>query len=69
MKIVFILASIVVALFVLDMIILCIFCTAGIGGYDDEWSSEKAEKIHYIIAPMQTILMIITTIWAIILVI
>jgi len=55
------LTTVAVLLFITDLIILHLFCTAGFYGYPDTWSNPKAEHIHFIIAPIYTSLLILTT--------
>jgi hypothetical protein len=35
------------------------YCTAGFLGYDDVWHSKKAEKVHYVLAPTLTAILIV----------
>lgn len=44
-----ILMGIAIAIDIADSIILHKYCTAGFWGYEDEWSSDNAEKAHSIL--------------------
>lgn len=51
-ELILILMGITIALDIADFIIMWKYCTAGFWGYEDEWSSDKAEKAHYILLPI-----------------
>lgn len=51
-----------IVLLVIDIWLLLRFCTAGSWGNPDVWSNKNAEKVHYIIAPLPLVFIIITMI-------
>ena len=50
--------------YVVDLVLLIKYCTAGFMGYPDVWSSERAERAHYIIAPVSVGAMIVSALIA-----
>ena len=49
-----------VVAYVFDCVLMALYCKAGFLGYADEWSSERAEKLHYVIVPASLAVMLIT---------
>ena len=52
-------AAVIVTLYIITTIIGAIYCEEGFEGYEDKWSSERAEKIYYILCPIWFTLLII----------
>ena len=42
-----------------DIIMSVMYCNAGFMGYPDEWKTPQLERLHYILAPVGTIGMIV----------
>lgn len=51
-NIAFALWVVAVVVYVVDLVLLIKYCKAGFMGYPDVWSSKKAERAHYILAPV-----------------
>lgn len=59
-------AAVVVILYIITTIIGAIYCEEGLEGYEDKWSSERAEKIYYILCPIWFVLLIVDVVLIII---
>jgi hypothetical protein len=59
-------AAVIVVLYIITIIIGWLYCEEGLEGYEDKWSSARAEKIHYILCPIWFVLLIIDVILLII---
>lgn len=59
-------AAVIVVLYIITTIIGWIYCEEGLEGYEDKWSSERAEKIYYILCPIWFVLLIVDVVLIII---
>ena len=66
MKVLFIITLILVSLltiaYIVDRIILRIYCKPGFGSYEDKWTSLKAEKFHNFLSSACFVFIVLTTI-------
>ena len=59
-------ASVIIVLYIITTIIGYLYCEEGLEGYEDKWSSARAEKIYYILCLIWFILLIVDAILLII---